>query len=82
VQGLLSSIREFDFTEDRRLAVPSLSTWLSSLKLDALRTKLELLGAYELCDLADIDERELASLGLTRLQLKHWNLGMNQVNHS
>lgn len=27
----------------------------------------------------DMDERDMASLKLTRLQLKHWNMGMRQV---
>ncbi len=79
MKQLMSSFREFDFSEERSLSVPSLTTWLQSLKLDHLRVKLELLGAYELSDLSDIDDRELASLGLTKLELKHWNLGMLQV---
>lgn len=76
---LMSMIRNFDFNDNPKASVPSLATWLISLKLEKLKPKLELLGAVELADLADIDDRELAALGLTKLQLKHWNMGMQQI---
>jgi hypothetical protein len=79
MKQLLTAIREFDFTDDSKSSVPSLTTWLQSLKLERLRPKLEMLGVIELADLADLDDRELASLGLSKLQLKHWNMGMLQV---
>jgi hypothetical protein len=78
-QQLMQLVRQFDFNDDSRSGVPSLTTWLQSLRLERLRSKLELLGVVELADLADIDDRELASLQMTKLQLKHWNLGMLQV---
>jgi len=77
--GLLEVIRHFDFSEDRKYAVPTISIWLESLRLEKIRGRLEEFGAYELADLADIDDRELASLGLTKLQMKHYKQGMLQV---
>ncbi len=53
--------------------------WLESLRLEKIKQKLEDFGAYELADLADIDDRELASLQLSKLQLKHYKQGMLQV---
>ena len=76
---LLHMIRNFDFNDATRSSVPTMTTWLYSLKLEELAEPLELMGCYELADLADIDDRELASLGLNRLQLKHWNMGLLQV---
>jgi len=77
--GLLDVIRNFDFSEDRKYAVPTIAVWLQSLRLEKIRNRLEEFGAFELCDLADIDEREFASLGLTKLQTKHYKQGMLQV---
>jgi len=77
--GLLDVIRHFDFSEDRKYAVPTIGMWLESLRLGKIRQKLEEFGAYELADLADIDDRELASLSLSKLQMKHYKQGMLQV---
>lgn len=49
---LLLMIRNFDFSDNTRSSVPTLDTWLESLKLQKLKGKLELLGAVELADLA------------------------------
>lgn len=70
MKQLMMAIREFDFTDNTRSSVPSLATWLQSLHLDKIRPKLELLGVVELADLSDMDDRELASLQLNKLQLK------------
>lgn len=79
-EQLMNMIRAFDFNDDSRSSVPSLQAWLRSLLLDDnLTEKLEAMGAFELADLADIDDRELASLGMSKLQLKHWNMGLKQV---
>jgi len=76
---LIKVIRKFDFNDNTRSSTPSLTTWLESLKLEELDDPLKLLGVVELCDLADMDDRELASLGLNKLQRKHWDMGMLQV---
>ena len=76
---LLKVIRSFDFKDNTRASAPSLTTWLVSLKLEELDEPLQLLGVVELCDLADIDDRELASLKLNKLQRKHWDQGLLQV---
>lgn len=49
---LLKMIRKFDFNDDSRSSVPTLTTWLQSLRLEGIRDRLELLGCYELADLA------------------------------
>jgi hypothetical protein len=49
---LMSMIRNFDFSDNPKASVPTLTTWLLSLKLEKLKPKLELLGAVELADLA------------------------------
>ena len=72
-------IRKFDFNDDTRSSVPTLETWLYSLKLEELMEPLDDMGVVELADLADIDDRELASLNLNRLQLKHWKMGLFQA---
>jgi hypothetical protein len=76
---LIKVIRKFDFNDNSRSSTPTLTTWLESLKLEELDDPLKLLGVVELCDLADMDDRELASLGLNKLQRKHWDMGMLQV---
>lgn len=76
---LIKVIRKFDFNDNTRSSTPCLTTWLESLKLEELDEPLKLLGVVELCDLADMDDRELASLGLNKLQRKHWDMGMLQV---
>jgi hypothetical protein len=76
---LLKVIRKFDFTDNTRSTVPSLTTWLDSLKLEELDDPLKLLGVVELCDLADLDDSMMASLKLNKLQRKHWDMGMLQV---
>ena len=76
---LVKVLRKFDFNDNTRSSVPSLNTWLASLKLEELAEPLELLGAVELADLGDLDERELAALKLNKLQRKHWDMGMLQV---
>jgi hypothetical protein len=76
---LIKVIRKFDFNDNTRSSTPSLTTWLESLKLEELDDPLKLLGVVELGDLADMDDRELASLGLNKLQRKHWDMGMLQV---
>ena len=76
---LIKVIRKFDFNDNTRNSAPSLSTWLESLKLEELDEPLKMLGVVELCDLGDMDDRELASLGLNKLQRKHWDMGMLQV---
>eukprot|EP00615_Pteridomonas_danica_P018900 CAMPEP_0114387130 /NCGR_PEP_ID=MMETSP0102-20121206/7066_1 /TAXON_ID=38822 ORGANISM="Pteridomonas danica, Strain PT" /NCGR_SAMPLE_ID=MMETSP0102 /ASSEMBLY_ACC=CAM_ASM_000212 /LENGTH=347 /DNA_ID=CAMNT_0001544153 /DNA_START=43 /DNA_END=1086 /DNA_ORIENTATION=+ len=78
-QQLIKVIRKFDFNDNTRSSTPSLETWLVSLKLEELNEPLRLLGVVELCDLGDMDDRELASLGLNKLQRKHWDMGMLQV---
>lgn len=78
-QQLIKVIRKFDFNDNTRSSTPSLETWLASLKLEELSEPLRLLGVVELCDLGDMDDRELASLGLNKLQRKHWDMGMLQV---
>jgi hypothetical protein len=76
---LIKVIRKFDFNDNTRSSTPSLETWLASLKLEELDEPLRMLGVVELCDLGDMDDRELASLGLNKLQRKHWDMGMLQV---
>jgi len=76
---LVKVIRSYDFNDNTRNSAPSLTTWLESLKLEELDEPLKLLGAVELADLGDMDDRELASLGLNKLQRKHWDMGMLQV---
>jgi len=76
---LVKLIRAFNFNDNSRNSAPSLETWLLSLKLEELTDPLTMLGAYELADLGDLDDRELASLGLNKLQRKHWDMGMLQV---
>lgn len=78
-QQLLKVIRNFDFNDNTRSSAPSLTTWLESLKLEELDEPLKMLGVVELCDLADIDDRELASMKLNKLQRKHWDQGLLQV---
>lgn len=78
-QQLLTVIRNFDFNDNTRSSTPQLETWLASLKLEELGEPLRLMGVVELCDLGDMDDRELASLNLNRLQRKHWDMGMLQV---
>jgi hypothetical protein len=78
-QQLLHVIRNFDFNDNTRSSTPSVRAWLDSLKLEELNEPLGALGVVELCDLGDIDDRELASLGLNKLQRKHWDMGMLQV---
>jgi len=76
---LMKVIRAFDFNDNTLASAPSLTTWLISLKLEELDEPLKMLGVVELCDLADLDDRELASLNLNKLQRKHWDMGMLQV---
>lgn len=76
---LMKLTRNFNFNDNTRNSAPSLETWLISLKLEELTDPLTMLGAYELADLGDLDDRELASLGLNKLQRKHWDMGMLQV---
>jgi hypothetical protein len=76
---LLTAIRNFDFNDNTRASAPSLTTWLLSLKLEELDEPLKMLGVVELCDLADMDDREVASLKLNKLQRKHWDMGLLQV---
>jgi len=76
---LMKLTRNFNFNDNTRNSAPSLETWLLSLKLEELTDPLTMLGAYELADLGDLDDRELASLGLNKLQRKHWDMGMLQV---
>jgi hypothetical protein len=76
---LVKVIRKFDFNDNTRSSVPSLGSWLASLKLEELAEPLDLLGAVELADLGDLDDRELGSLSLNKLQRKHWDMGMLQV---
>lgn len=78
-EQLIHMIRKFDFNDDTRSSVPTLETWLYSLKLEELLEPLDDLGVVELADLADIDDRELANLNLNRLQLKHWKMGLFQA---
>jgi hypothetical protein len=78
-QQLIKVIRKFDFNDNTRSSTPSLETWLASLKLEELSEPLRMLGVVELCDLGDMDDRELASLSLNKLQRKHWDMGMLQV---
>jgi len=72
-------MKNFDFLAQRKAAVPTLGTWLKSLHLDKLKDKLEAFGAVELVDLDDVTKPQLKELGLTDLQMKHWDIGMNQV---
>ena len=76
---LMKVLRKFDFNDNTRSSVPSLPSWLASLKLEELNEPLSMLGAVELADLADLDDRELGSLNLNKLQRKHWDMGMLQV---
>ena len=76
---LMKMLRKFDFNDNTRSSVPSLNTWLVSLKLEELTEPLAMLGAVELADLADLDDRELSALKLNKLQRKHWDMGMLQV---
>ena len=76
---LMTAIRNFDFNDNTRASAPSLTTWLSSLKLEELDEPLKMLGVVELCDLADMDDREVSSLKLNKLQRKHWDQGLLQV---
>jgi hypothetical protein len=77
--SLLQDIRSFDFSDDPRCSVPTIATWLTSLRLGALREKLAALGAVELADLADVEDADLAAMKLSKLQRKHWEQGMQQV---
>lgn len=70
---LLQVIRKFDFNDDTRSSVPTLTTWLQSLRLERIREQLENLGVVELADLAVSPcglgvhrEEELASSRRTR----------------
>jgi len=76
---LVKVIRNYDFNDNTRNSAPSLTTWLASLKLEELDEPLTMLGVVELCDLGDMDDRELHSLNLNKLQRKHWDMGMLQV---
>lgn len=76
---LLRVIRHYDFADNTKCSTPCLKTWLDSLKLEELDEPLKALGAVELADLGDLDDREMASLGLNKLQRKHWDMGMLQV---
>jgi hypothetical protein len=78
-QQLMKAIRNYDFNDNSRCSTPCLRTWLDSLKLEELDEPLKNLGAVELADLGDLDDREMASLGLNKLQRKHWDMGMLQV---
>ena len=78
-EQLVHVIRNFNFNDNTRNSAPSLTTWLESLLLQELDEPLKMLGVVELCDLGDMDDRELASLGLNKLQRKHWDMGMLQV---
>jgi len=80
--ALKGNLKSFDFAASRDNAVPTLKTWLESLMLEELEEPLALLGAYELSDLADIDDRELASLGMNKLQTKHYMMGLAQVEQA
>ena len=49
---LMMAIRKYDFNDDTRSSVPSLNTWLESLRLHKVAAQLDDMGAVELCDLA------------------------------
>jgi len=77
--NLTNLIENFDYASQRKASIPSISTWLKSLKLDRVRLQIEAYGAVELVDLDDVDERQFKELGLTQLQAKHWRIGLNQI---
>eukprot|EP00614_Pseudopedinella_elastica_P019720 CAMPEP_0172653438 /NCGR_PEP_ID=MMETSP1068-20121228/243818_1 /TAXON_ID=35684 /ORGANISM="Pseudopedinella elastica, Strain CCMP716" /LENGTH=344 /DNA_ID=CAMNT_0013467873 /DNA_START=546 /DNA_END=1580 /DNA_ORIENTATION=+ len=80
--SLQGNLKSFDFSASRDNAVPTLDTWLESLMLEEMKEPLAMLGAYELSDLADIDDRELASLQMNKLQTKHYMMGLAQVEQA
>lgn len=48
----MRSLHNFDFNDNARLAIPTLGTWLQSLKLETLAPALDKFGVVELVDLA------------------------------
>lgn len=79
VFSLMSLTKNFNFASQRKSAVPTIGTWIRSLRLEKILDQLNAYGAYELVDLHDIDEKQMSSLNLTKLQKKHWRVGLNQV---
>lgn len=72
-------VKTFNYASQRKASIPTIGTWLNSLRLDRLRDQLFAYGAVELVDLADIDDNQFREMRLTKLQSKHWQIGMNQI---
>lgn len=77
--NLINLIQSFSYASQRKASVPTIGTWIKSLRLDAIGPALDAYGAVELQDLIDVDESQFATLKLTKLQAKHWRVGLNQI---
>jgi hypothetical protein len=72
-------VKSYNYASQRKASIPTINTWLKSLRLERLRDQLFAYGAVELVDLADIEEHQFKEMKLTKLQSKHWKIGMNQI---
>jgi hypothetical protein len=79
VDSLKNLIKTFNYASQRKASIPTIKTWLKSLRLERIEEQIIAYGAQELVDLADIDESQFGELRLTKLQAKHWKVGMNQI---
>ena len=75
MKGYKDDHMKFSFMDaHKKVAAPSLESWLTSLQLEELEVPLRKLGASTLADLIDLDDDELRGLDLNVLQKKHWYL--------
>lgn len=82
LQNLMSLIRSFNFLSQRKSCIPTFETWMKSLKLTHCREKFTAFGAVELVDLDDMDDVMFKTLKLTKLQEKHYKIGLLQITAS
>ena len=79
VENLMSLIKSFNFLSQRKSCIPTFETWMKSLRLTHCREKFERFGAVDLVDLDDLDPAMFRELKLTKLQEKHFKIGMLQI---
>mmetsp|Transcript_16043 Transcript_16043/g.20772 ORF Transcript_16043/g.20772 Transcript_16043/m.20772 type:complete len:438 (+) Transcript_16043:33-1346(+) len=79
VASLKNLVKTFSYASQRKASIPTIKTWLKSLRLERVEEQIIAHGAQELVDLADVDEKQMAEMNLTKLQTKHWKVGMNQI---
>lgn len=79
VQNLYNLIKSFNFASQRKANNSTFDTWLRSLRLTQIKEKLVEFGAVQLMDLDDLSEPQFKELRLTRLQEKHFRVGIAQI---